>query len=376
MNVEVAGKQTQTTARIELPGLLAMRCYAALAIVLVHLIALPKLPLPAYLNFIPMNFGYGVPLFYIVSAFGLFVGYAGGLGSRLELRDYYVRRFRRIAPLFYFVMLFYIPFCWLMWGTTIPLSQFISSGLFIFNLIPQHVTGFVAASWSIGVEMAFYAVLPVLVFAVTGVTRALLFFAVAVFVSINWTLAFHGAPELTQFAQSSIVAHMFNFAAGIVGYYVWLILRRRSPVTGALLLGAGLLAIICLICFPALFGALGPGVRTVWAAALAAAVVGVSVHPVRWFVNPAAKLLGNASFSLYLWHPVIITIFDRWGVYRAIYTVRSEGLVPFLVSLLATLAVLVPLALASYRYIERPGMRWGAAERARPVPTGSPAKAH
>lgn len=369
MNIEV--REQPTAERVELPGLLAMRCYAALSIVLVHLIALPKLPLPAYLNFIPLNFGYGVPLFYVVSAFGLTVGYAERLNSRAELTEFYLRRFLRIAPLFYFIMLFYIPFCWLMWGTVVPISQFISSGLFIFNFIPQHVTGFVAASWSIGVEMAFYAIFPLLVFAVTGLARALLFFAIAVFISINWTMAFEGSP-LTQFAQSSLIAHMFNFAAGIVGYYIWRMLRHTSARTGGIVLTAGLLTIVCLIFFPWLFGSLGHGVRAVWAMALSAVVVGVSVHPLRGFVNPTAKLLGNASFSLYLWHPVIITILDRWGVYRSIYA-GAEGLLPFLVSLSVTLAVLVPLALTSYRLIERPGMKIALR---RPAPIGLLAKAH
>lgn len=76
MNVGAIEGQTveAARARIELPGLLAMRCYAALAIMLFHLTALPKLQIPGYLSFVPTHFSFGVPLFYIVSAFGLFVG--------------------------------------------------------------------------------------------------------------------------------------------------------------------------------------------------------------------------------------------------------------------------------------------------------------
>lgn len=103
MNVEAHRELTAepTRTHIDLPGLLAMRCYAAMAIMLFHLIALPKLQIPAYLSFVPTNFSLGVPLFYTVSAFGLFVGYAGRIGSRAELREFYILRFLRIAPLFY-----------------------------------------------------------------------------------------------------------------------------------------------------------------------------------------------------------------------------------------------------------------------------------
>ncbi|MER8411806.1 MULTISPECIES: acyltransferase [unclassified Mesorhizobium] len=368
MNVEIDRRFVVKDAhsRIELPGLLAMRCYAALSIVLVHLIALPKLQIPGYLWFVPTHFGNGVPLFYIVSAFGLFVGYSGRIETRQELREFYLRRLLRIAPLFYFIMLFYIPFCWIVWKTTVPLSQFLSSALFIFNFVPNHVTGFVMASWSIGVEMAFYAILPLLVFAITGLARSVVFLAVAVFLAANWALAFQGTGgALALFGHFSLVAQLFYFAAGIAGYYVWLGVCRTSPQIGRIVFAASLLTIVGLICFTSqiavLFGTIlgssgGSGVKTAWAVTLASAVVGVSLYPQRWFVNPAAKLLGNASFSIYLWHPVVIVILDRVGLYRTVYASFDGASLPFLASVVATLAMLIPLSLLSYRYIERPGM--------------------
>ncbi|MER8573382.1 acyltransferase [Mesorhizobium sp. M1409] len=371
MNVEVLRGQAAETARarIDLPGLLAMRCYAALAIMLFHLIALPKLQTPTYLSFIPTHFGFGVPLFYIVSAFGLFVGYAGRIGSRSELREFYLRRFFRIAPLFYFMIVFFYFLFLMLGGSPFPLSQVISSVLFVFNFIPQHVSGIVMASWSIGVEMAFYAILPLLVFAITGLARSLVLFAITVFLAANWALAFQATEgALALFGQLSLMAHLCYFAAGIAGYFVWLRLCRTSPKIGRIIFAASFVTIISLICFAnqiAIFlgTILGPsgssGVKAVWAVTLAGAVVGVSLYPQKWFVNPVAKLLGNASFSVYLWHPIVIVMLDRLGLYRAIYASFGGASLPFLASVIATLAVLIPLSLLSYRYIERPGMALG-----------------
>ncbi|WP_181182962.1 acyltransferase [Mesorhizobium sp. B3-2-1] len=376
--IEKANALEDAHSRIELPGLLAMRCYAALSIVLVHLIALPRLQIPSYLSFIPAHFGNGVPLFYIVSAFGLFVGYRGKIETRQKLREFYLRRFLRIAPLFYFIMVFYIPFCWTMWGTTIPLSQFVSSALFVFNFVPRQASGFVMASWSIGVEMAFYAILPLLVFAITGIARSLVFLVVAIFLAANWALAFQGTEgSLALFGQLSMIAHLFYFAAGIAGYYVWLRLRGTSPWIGRIVLWGGLLSIVGLIYLAnplaALLGTvLGPsggsGVKAAWAVTLAGAVVGVSLHPQKSFVNPVAKILGNASFSIYLWHPVVIVVLDRLGAYRALYASLDGVSLPFFSSVIATLAVLIPLSFLSYRYIERPGMALGGrVSRLRPA---------
>ncbi|WP_292231392.1 acyltransferase [Mesorhizobium sp.] len=266
------------------------------------------------------------------------------------MREFYIRRFLRIAPLFYFMMISYYPFFWMLGGKAFPLSQFVSSALFIFNFVPQHVAGFVMASWSIGVEMALYAILPLLVFAIIGLARSLMFLAVAVFLAANWAFAFQGTKgALVLFSQLSLIAHLLHFAAGIAGYYAWLGLRRSSHQVGRLILVASLLTIVGLIGFAnqiaASFGtilnqAAVSGVNAVWAVTLAGAVVGVSLYPHRWFDNPAAKLLGSASFSIYLWHPVVIVILDRSGLYRAIYASFDGASMPFFASLIATFATL------------------------------------
>lgn len=368
MNPTIRDQSNAKTARarVELPGLLAMRCYAAMAIVLFHLIALPHLQVPPYLSFISTHFGFGVPLFYTVSAFGLFAGYAGRIDSLVDFRAFYLRRFFRIAPLFYFMIAFYCPLFWLLRGTTLPISHVISSVLFIFNFIPEHVEGIVMASWSIGVEMAFYAILPLLVFAITGFARSLLFLAVTIFLAANWALAFQGTDgALARFSQLSLMAHLFYFAGGIAAYFVWLKLRSGPAQVGPALLAASLLSIIAMIYFADKIGSsfwaiLGTsassGVKTLWAVTLAGAVVGVCLYPQRWFVNSAAKVLGTASFSIYLWHPIVIVILNRLGFYQSIYAYLDGELIPFLFSVVATFTALIPLSLLSYRFIERPGM--------------------
>jgi len=364
MNVEIRRQVVETTHdRVELPGLLAMRCYAAMMIVVFHLVALPKLALPNYLWFIPTHFGFGVPLFYTVSAFGLFVGYSEKLRTRQDLRTFYIRRFARIAPLFYVMMVFYIPFTWIVWTrAALPsLSQFASSGLFIFNFVPAHVSGFVMASWSIGVEMAFYAIVPLLIFAITGVGRAGMFLALSAFLAWNWNDAFSGTTgQLAMFGQLSLVSQLPYFAGGIFGYHVWQKLRDTCPWVGRFVLAASVIAVVSLVGLSNEVAlALGGAVKLTWALAITAIVVGVALHPQRWFVNPTAKRLGHASFSIYLWHPVVIVTLMQTDLYQWASDNSGGTLLPLLLSLTVTLVVLVPLSLMSFRFIERPGMEFG-----------------
>ena len=57
--------------RPHLPGVEALRGYAAFAIVIFHVIHLTQAAVPQSLEFMKWFFGYGVPLFFVVSAFSL-----------------------------------------------------------------------------------------------------------------------------------------------------------------------------------------------------------------------------------------------------------------------------------------------------------------
>lgn len=368
------------TARVRLPGLEATRFFAASAIVLFHFVHLSKVEVPTSFGFIGTHFGMGVPLFYVVSAFGLSLGYHDKLGTREELKEYYLRRFLRIAPLFYFMMLFYIPYRGLLWGTYPSPAEFVSSGLFIFNFIPQHVQGFVAASWSIGVEMAFYFIFPLLLFVITNTRRAFAFFALTVLIKFFWVHAFTGAsPVLRSFGNFFLVAHLDYFAAGILAFFVWTRIAgsRETTRLGTIIIVTALALMLGLYARQTVL-TIGPvigwdntafAIKIAWGLALATFVIGVSMSPVRVLVNDVTQTLGKASFSIYLWHPVVITVLITTGAYAAIYGALGSGTPAFLLCSLLTFLLVYPLSLASYRWIEAPGMR--LIQHFSPAPMGS-----
>jgi peptidoglycan/LPS O-acetylase OafA/YrhL len=344
----------------QLEGANAVRFWAAMSIVMYHVALLPKKDLPAFLWVITNFGGFGVPLFYVLSAFALSYGYCGRLETSTAIRHFYARRFFRIAPLFYVMMAVY-----LVWfsirGIGVPSGQVLSSATFTFNLIPGHSESFVPAAWSIGVEMLFYAVFPFIMILVTNLWRAALFFAGAVLIAALWAHGFQGASEqIRPFATYSLVAHIHYFAAGILAYFVWRLLRwsrllHRIAVAGALMGIASLIA----FAFPleVLFGqALGwdhsrAGMVAVWALVLAMLVLGMSFQHfehrgLRWTAG-----LGEASFSLYLWHPFIIGVLINFGVYDRIYA--FSPLFGYFASVILTLAILIPASLASYRLVEK-----------------------
>jgi peptidoglycan/LPS O-acetylase OafA/YrhL len=73
-------------------------------------------------------------------------------------------------------------------------------------------------------------------------------------------------------------------------------------------------------------------------------------------VNQVTQVLGKISFSLYLWHPLMIGFLRDLSVYEWIYQTIDNVVGAFLMSAVATFAVLIPVAAATYIYIERPDM--------------------
>lgn len=100
------------TTRPKLEGANVVRFIAAMMIVMFHVALMPKLAMPDELKFITNFGGFGVPLFYMLSAFALCYGYSGKLDSADQIRRFYNRRFWRIAPLFYAMMAYYALYLW------------------------------------------------------------------------------------------------------------------------------------------------------------------------------------------------------------------------------------------------------------------------
>lgn len=339
--------------RATLEGANAGRFFAAMSIVVFHLVGIPKLEIPGYLWFINSYFGQGVPLFYVLSSFALCYGYFGRLSSFGQVIEFYSRRFFRIAPLFYTMICVFNAYAFYLYGRFVSFDAIAASVTFTFNLIPGYTLGFVWASWSIGVEMVFYAVLPFILLAVTSLPRAIIFFVLSSVAAAAWNRAFDGAQgDIATFARFSIIYYAPCFAGGIAAYFIWRRVTWSSAASRASLATA-------LLCIGGLVAA-GIGQTVVWAVVLSMLVLGLCFE--RFADRRLAWLssVGETSFSLYLWHPFVIICLDRAGAFRAIYAVAPNTLVALAASLALTLAILLPLARVSFDWIE---MRLGASAR-------------
>ena len=360
-------------SRPHLGGIESLRAYAALAVIVFHVIHLAQFDPPQSLMAMKWHFGRGVPLFFAVSAFSLAYGYFGRLGEASQQRAFYLRRVFRIAPLYYLATFFQLALNYpSMWALHHPVEMLLNL-TFLFGLSPNHVEGIALASWSIGVEMLFYAILPLVLFFVRDLRSAIIFTVLSSVAAIVYFVVLSGIPGTPPaFIQHGLIFNLPYFAFGLLAFFVW---KVASPAAfWPVLAGAGL-GIWGLLWAAGVFGSfvgapLGSAVyQTLWGAPLALMCLALAWRdgpPVSW---SATRFLGKISFSLYLAHPHVLAMLAATGVYERIQALPGGSGVRFPAACAVTLIVLVPIAYALYRLVEAPGMNLGrlAATRLRPA---------
>ena len=342
-----------------LGGIEALRAYAAVAIILYHVIWIAGFDPPHALMVIKRHAAIGVPLFFAVSAFSLAYGYEGRLQGEGAIRDFYLRRLFRIAPLYYASCLARIA---VVLGPAWALSHPVDLALaatFTFNMSPAHVEGIALASWSIGVEMLFYLVFPLVIALARDLASALrLTLAAGVVACIfAWKTG-----EITGFVQHSILFNLPYFGAGLVAYRLFR-LRQDLPFWPLAVFALGSAMFLMWMVNPWALALTRAGDNAVyqmwWNIPIGAACLAMASNPSVIACNPATRWLGKVSFSLYLAHPYIIPVLKRTGVYAAISDLPGGSAVTFAAASAVTLAATALVAWPLYAFIEAPGQELG-----------------
>jgi peptidoglycan/LPS O-acetylase OafA/YrhL len=344
----------------------ALRGYSILAVLLVHSAAAVRPTSPVFGMLVSLG-ARGVQLFFITSALTLSLSWNVRRTHEVSpVRNFYLRRFFRIAPMFYIAISFYAvlygfsPRYWAPNGIEwwfVPLTALFMNGYF-----PQTITSVVPGGWSIAVEMNFYLVLPLILRYLTTWRSVATFFVFTLALSLATGVAFKHTfapyfPADQQYLVSSFT--FFNFFAQLPIFSAGLIVASlvKNPAALKRLVAFGGSALLAVIVFSRALH-LPPRFvdHYIFIGMILAIFAGfLACYPSRILVNEAIVQIGKVSFSMYLTQFAVIESFSRLG-FTALF---PSGNVSSTLYYLCVVAATASVSYIFYRAIETPGIQLG-----------------
>lgn len=360
-----------------------VRGLAALSVLLFHAWLYTRVDVSASarettLDFVVHEGRLGLVLFFVLSGFLLwrpFVAAARGRRPRPGTRDYLVRRGARVLPGYYLALIGSVA---LLWGAAetpgvrLPPADMLP----LFLVFAQNFDGATVMKldppmWTLAVEVSFYLLLPLVAVAAlrlprTRAVQALVPLALLAG-GVAWNVDIAGGDSII--AGKLLPAMLPYFALGMLAA---LALDGRRPFGRPVAWGL-LAAGIALVVGDAWWQAHGAASQStsyafrIWrdmpgaagfalVIAVAAGSAGAGTALLRW--RPLVYA-GTISYGMYLWHvPLLLAA-------------RHLGILPLqtLPGLLVALLLTVPVAAASWHWVERPAVAWahGFTRRWRPA---------
>lgn len=371
------------------PLLDGMRAIAVLCIVAVHASG-PSPVSSEWLTRLITHLNFGVTIFFLLSGFLLyrpFVAHRAGGPAAAGAGTFYKRRLLRIVPAYWLCLTILLIF-----SDRLSLSgpnlaaqysllqtmPFVGEG----NCTEQLAGCPVFHTWSLAVEVTFYAALPLYVLLAERLARGrkmlewvrleLVLLAALAVASVAYGIAGE-APAPTTIMGGTFIGFFLWFALGMglallsvasegrtVRWVGWIERRPAVPWLAAAALYAGLVALLPITAFvldrgDRLISNVGFGLAALLL--LLPAVFGDDRGglPRRFLANPVIAWIGLVSYGVFLWHiAVLIRINDE-------FTDVSYPLMFLLV-----LGISLAIAAASYYLVERPILRLKTGSLRRP----------
>lgn len=343
------------SARAQLVSIQYLRALAALMVLVTHAL---YWPLESRNEPLLITGRLGVEIFFVLSGFIITV--IGG-EARFEPVAFARNRIMRIVPMYWVATFLIVGLATASpssFRTTVPtIEGMIKSLLFIPSDVPK--APLLGLGWTLDYEAFFYLVFGSLFF-VRAASRTALLAVLFVGLMVIGRLIDH--PSHTQSFYTSLSLLGFLVGTGVGRLHQLGSLQRLGRIHVLGLLAAGTLSLVILYRtdpeahLPLFHMSMSFGAMTIVVAMIWVEEAG------RLPVIPACRFLGDASYSLYLFH--FFAMAAAWAIGRKLFgPVSALNYVPLAV---AAIAAGLAIGCLAYWYLERPILNW-TRQRRRPT---------
>ena len=202
----------------------------------------------------------GVQLFFIASAYTLCLSSDNRHGESNAKLKYGIRRYFRIAPLYYFAIILYGCLAYFThymdFKANYTVYNVLANVFFLHGFSPGANNNIVPGGWSIGTEMIFYAIFPFLLRLVKlGLSRSKVYLYAFIFLGVAlsqisvYFLSKHGLEmKNNSFLYFNIIVQLPVFLVGI-SYFFYSEMTTQSKPVWVLVLGFFIFTIITSLLF-------------------------------------------------------------------------------------------------------------------------------
>jgi peptidoglycan/LPS O-acetylase OafA/YrhL len=321
---------------------------------------------PHFVSVINKSFIYGkfgVQLFFFLSAYTLCMS----MKQRAEkdaIIKFYIRRFFRIAPLYYFgIVVYYLISFIAIPGHPKPFFpheyythfNIVANIFFLHGFVPSANNTIVPGGWSIGAEMLFYLAFPMFFYIYTK-TKKLIYLPIAALVIANlFTLVMYTKVGAQVFNDTFYYYNIFTqlpvFAVGMYFYFM----EKKFKKTSAFV-NLGYFTVLLLTSFVLFLKIHNNKNICLTIAAISFCFL------FRWFADQKFHLkllnkIGQLSFSMYIFHflialPVSFMVTDHLKAYVNPYLL-------LIACIFMTISLSMLISIFSEKAIEKPGIKLG-----------------
>lgn len=329
-----------------------LRAFSAFSIVMFHCVIIYKIQFPLASGSLYTPFGdHGVHVFFVISGFVSGIGYFAPKPSGISVWGFLARRFVRIFPLLWFVVIFYYLLKISLFGTALSFDQFLISMV----PIPVMREPSPVIVWTLRHILLFYGFFAVLLASrPVGLGLGAVWIALCL---VQTALAVAGMPMT---GTAAILASPFNLQLFLGAAAAWAYHRWPEPALWPLAV-FGAVEAAFLVAQQRLGGGrhdmldYGSVQATVWviASGLAVALLVYGLARADRLLRTPAVLLqiGAASYAIYLIHG------PAMGVIAKLIARGAPDLSPWVVAAVMMAGATVA-GLVLHRWVERPMTRW------------------